>query len=124
MQKKPDQESFYEVHINKHGELMISIHAREGEPSSPVLIYDGGPHALLYRTPQQVVLLDFLHTEIRTALLQAKRVLVAEAKNYKIVREYEVTCKSVKNMPLDSMAVQPLAEKDEASRIDERHLYE
>ena len=47
MTKKPEQESFYEVHLNKYDELMISMHAREGEPNSPVLIYDGGDHALL-----------------------------------------------------------------------------
>lgn len=124
MPKKPDQESFYEVHLNKQNEVMISIHARDGEPSSPVLIYDGGPHALLYRTPQQTILLDFLHPEVRSFLKEAKQVLIAEAENFRVVREYEAACKNVTNLPLDGRGVMPLMEKEDAERVDERHLYE
>ena len=123
MTKKPEQESFYEVHLNKNNELMISLRAREGEPESPVLIYDGGDHALLYRTPQSSVLLDFIHPDARPYLLDAKQVLIAETKDYQVAREYTVTCKRVKNLPIDGTGVKPLLGKDEAKRIDERDLY-
>ena len=123
MTKKPEQESFYEVHLNKNNELMISLRAREDEPESPVLIYDGGDHALLYRTPQSSVLLDFIHPDVRPYLLDAKQVLIAETKEYQIAREYTVTCKRVKNLPIDEAGVKPLLGKDEAKRVDERDLY-
>lgn len=75
---------------------MISLHARDPEPESPVLIYDGGNHALLYRTPGSSVLLDFIHPEVRPYLLKAEQVLIAETQNYQIVREYTVVCRRVK----------------------------
>lgn len=123
MTKKPEQESFYEVHLNKNNELMISLRAREEEPESPVLIYDGGNHALLYRTPQSSVLLDFIHPDVRPYLADAKQVLIAETKDYRVAREYTVTCKRVKNLPIDEAGVRPMLEKDEAKQLDERDLY-
>ena len=123
MTKKPEQESFYEVHLNKYDELMISMHAKEGEPNSPVLIYDGGDHALLYRTPQSSVLLDFIHPEVRPYLLKANQVLIAETKDYRVTREYTAVCKRVKNLPIDENGIKPLLSKEEAEQIDERNLY-
>lgn len=121
--KTVQQESFYEVHLNKNGDIMISMHAREPEPTSAVLIYDGGEHALLYRTPESSVLLDFIHPEVRPYLLQAKQVLIAEAQNYTVVREYMATCRRVKSIPVDPAAIKPLLDKEEAQSIDERNLY-
>ena len=102
---------------------MISLHARDLEPESPVLIYDGGNHALLYRTPGSSVLLDFIHPEVRPYLLKAEQVLIAETQNYQIVREYTVVCRRVKNLPIDNAAVKPLLDKQDAAQIDERNLY-
>ena len=123
MAKKPEQESFYEFHLNKYDELMVSMHARESEPVSPVLIYDGGAHALLYRTPQSSVLLDFIHPEVRPFLEKAKQVLISETKNYQVVREYTASCKHVKNLPIDEAGIKPLLNEEEAKQIDERNLY-
>lgn len=102
---------------------MISIHARDGAPDSPVLIYDGGNHALLYRTPQSSVLLDYIHPEIREQLFKSNQVLIAETKDYKVIREYIVTCRSVKSLPIDGTGIKPLLDKEEASSIDDRDLY-
>lgn len=121
--KKTEQESFYEIHLNKHDELMISLRARDPEPESAVLIYDGGDHALLYRTPETSVLLDFIHPEARPYLLKADKVLIAETKNYRVTREYTAVCRRVKNLPIDAAAVKPLPNRAEAARIDERNLY-
>lgn len=123
MAKKPEQESFYEVHLNKHDELMFSIRAGDDEPASPVLLYDGGPHALLYRTPQSSVLLDFIHPDVCPYLMKAKQVLIAETRDYQVVREYWVACKHVKNLPIDESGVKPLLTEDEARQVDERDLY-
>ena len=121
--KKTEQESFYEIHLNKHDELMISLHARSQEPQSAVLIYDGGDHALLYRTPESSVLLDFIHPDVRPYLLKADRVLIAETQNYQVVREYTAVCRRVKNLPIDNTAIKPLLDKQDALQIDERNLY-
>ena len=123
MARKPEQESFYEIHLNKYDELMISMRAREEEPESPMLIYDGGDHALLYRTPQMSVLLDFIHPEVRPYLFKAKQVLIAETKDYQVAREYMAVCKQVKNLPIDGAGVKPMLSKEEAGQIDERDLY-
>ncbi len=123
MAKKTEQESFYEIHLNKNNELMISLRARDLEPQTPVLIYDGGDHALLYRTPQSSVLLDFIHPEARPYLFKAAEVLIAETKNYQVVREYRAACRQVKNLPIDNKAVKPLLDKTDAALIDERNLY-
>ena len=123
MPKKTEQESFYEIHLNKHNELMISLHARSPEPQSAVLIYDGGDHALLYRTPQSSVLLDFIHPEVRPFLLKAEQVLIAETQNFQVVREYTAVCKRVKNLPIDNSSVKPLLDKQDAAQLDERNLY-
>lgn len=124
MSKKPEQESFYEIHLNKRGEIMISVRAKEDEPSSPVLLYDGGEHALLYRTPENTILLDFIHPDARSALYEAPSVLIAETKRFKVVREYEAVCRRVKSLPLDNAGIAPLLGREAAKRIDERHLYE
>ncbi len=121
--KKPEQESFYEIHLNKQGELMISMRARDPEPSSPVLIYDGGDHALLYRTPESSVLLDFIHPDARTYLARVKSVLIAETRDYRVVREYTAACRFVKSLPIDAETVEPLLDRAQAEQIDERNLY-
>lgn len=122
--KKPEQETFYEVHVNKDDELMISLHARENDPVSPVIIYDGGAHALLYRTPDSTVLLDFLHPAVREYLKAAKSVLIAEVKEGTVLREYTAKCRFVKNLPLDLSAVKPMLNRKEAAQVDERSLYQ
>lgn len=124
MSKKPEQESFYELHLNKRNEIMISVRARKETPSSPVLLYDGGDHALLYRTPENTVLLDFIHPAARSALFEASSVLIAEMQNFKVVREYNAVCRRVKSLPLDNESIAPLLNKEAAKQIDERHLYE
>ena len=121
--KKPEQESFYEVHVNADNELMISIHARDAEPKAPVIIYDGGAHALLYRTPDSAVILDFLHPAVRQYLLDVTAVLMAEVKDGRVVREYTAACRRVKNLPLDLSGVKPMLSRSEAAKIDERNLY-
>ena len=123
MTKKPQQESFYELHLNKNDEVMISIHAKDGNPKSPVLLYDGGAHALLYRTPEQSILLDFIHPDARPCLARPESVLIAEASDYKVVREYSAKCRHVKNLPLDEASVRPLLDREQAEQTDERNLY-
>jgi len=120
---KAEQESFYEFHLNGENELMVSLRMRETEPRNPVLIYGGGAHALLYRTPESSVLLDFIHPAVRPYLARAKSVLVAETRDYQVVREYTAPCRQVKSLPVDVSSVKPLLDKERAERIDERDLY-
>mgnify|MGYP007135715562 CR=1 FL=1 len=123
MADRAEQESFYEFHLNGENELMVSLRARDTEPRSPVLIYDGGEHALLYRTPESSVLLDFIHPDVRPYLARAKSVLVAETRDYRVAREYVAPCRAVKSLPVDAASVKPLLDRERAEQIDERDLY-
>ena len=123
MQNKIDQENFYEIHLNKNNEIMISLKSREGIPTNPVLIYDGGEHALFYRTQNQVILLDFIHPEARKYLQEASNILFSETKNYQVIMEYNVLCKNVKNLPIDLENISKMLNRNEAKQIDERNLY-
>lgn len=123
MQNKFEQENFYEFHLNKNNELMVSLKNREENPENPVLIYDGGEHALFYRKENQVILLDFIHPQIRPYLKDTKNILFSETQNYQVVREYNVSCKIVKNLPIDIKNISNLLNKEDAKKIDERNLY-
>ncbi|MCQ2914199.1 MAG: hypothetical protein MJ247_03285 [Alphaproteobacteria bacterium] len=118
-----EQEKFYEIHLNKQNEIMISIHKKDGKPNAPVLLYDGGEHALLYRTKSQTILLDFIAPEARPYLFKSKSIFISETENYQVVDGYEVPCRQVKNLPLDKNGVSPLLNKEQASQIDDRDLY-
>lgn len=123
MQNKFEQENFYEFHLNKKNELMVSIKSRSDTPENPLLIYDGGEHALFYRKKDQVILLDFIHPEVRPFLKEAKIILFSETQNYQIIRDYNVPCKIVTNLPIDINNISQLLNKDAAKKIDDRDLY-
>jgi len=76
--KKIEIENSYDILQNKTGDTMFSILAREGEPDSPVLIYDGGAHALLCRNGGHTVILDYINPDVRPSLTHGKEVLIAE----------------------------------------------
>lgn len=123
MQNKFEQENFYEFHLNKKNELMVSLKSRDDIPVSPLLIYDGGEHALFYRKKDQVILLDFIHPEIRPYLKETKVVLFSETQNYQVIRNYNVPCKMVTSLPIDINNVSNLLDKNEAKKVDDRDLY-
>ena len=108
--RKPEQEDFYEAFLNKAGEIMFAVAFREDEPSDARILYDGGEHALFYRNTKQTILLDFLHPEIRIPLTKVTKVLISEVESDKVIREYDVSVKMVKKLPLDEANIKPLPE--------------
>ncbi|MCL2438995.1 MAG: hypothetical protein FWD15_00605 [Alphaproteobacteria bacterium] len=51
---------------------------REGEPLEPKILYDGGDHAILYRSPTEPIALEMIPKEWCAKLLKAPEVRVAE----------------------------------------------
>ncbi len=109
MNSKAVQEDFYEAFLNKDSEIMFAVAHRSNIPVQPKIIYDGKEHALFYRTPEDIIILDFLHPEIRKPLRKVTKVLISEVDAEKVVREYEVPLKLVKQLPIDHASIKPLA---------------
>ncbi|MGD9637478.1 MAG: hypothetical protein AB7U85_00290 [Alphaproteobacteria bacterium] len=107
MTKNAEQEDFYEAFLNKHDEIMFAIAFRENQPEDAKIIYDGGEHALFYRSPDKTILLDYLHPEIRDPLTKCAEVLISEVTRLKVEREYNVPVKIVKKLPLDKENIIP-----------------
>ena len=78
---------------------MLLVHARTGGVANSKIVYDGGQTALLHRTPDDIVALDFIHPAIRTDLKKKKEVLIVEVNDGAIVREYMAAVKAVKSLP-------------------------
>jgi len=71
-------EEFWDVLQNSAGDIMFCIQTRGGEPVQPEIMYSGGANALYRRRPDQFILLDEVHPDVREALCNAQEVLVAE----------------------------------------------
>jgi tetratricopeptide (TPR) repeat protein len=87
-------EEFWDVIQNSAGDIMFCIQTRTGEPVQPEILYSGGVNALYRRRPDQFILLDEVHSDVREALRNAQEVLIAEFTPYNeenkggILREY------------------------------------
>ena len=103
--KTAEQEDFYEAFLNKHNEIMFAIAFRESQPEDAKIIYDGGEHALFYRSPDKTIILDYIHPEIREPLKNSSNVLISEVTTFKVEREYNVPVKIVKQLPIDKDAI-------------------
>ena len=95
-----EQERKFNIMRNPAGDLMILLRARLEDAVSPKIAYDGGDHALLYRTDDSMIVLDFIHPDIRSDLDRVERLLVVEARDGAIVREYTVVVKHLKKIPI------------------------
>jgi tetratricopeptide (TPR) repeat protein len=71
-------EEFYDILQNSAGDIMFCIRTRDGEPVQPEILYSGGVNALYRRRPDQFILLDEVHPDVREALRNAQEVLIAE----------------------------------------------
>lgn len=94
VEKIIEQEKKFDILKNPAGELLIIIKARLTNESHPVIVYDGGEHALLYRNDENTVVLDFIHPQVRADLINKKRVLIVEAQGNSVIREYFSTVKA------------------------------
>lgn len=92
----------YEIVISDEGIPLFAIPYCEQKPEKPVLLYDGGNHATLFRSDNDVILLDYLPEEIRPVLDTCGWVVMIEKNKTSndVARDYKVLIKKIKNNPL------------------------
>ena len=95
-----EQERNYNILRNPAGDLMILIRARLNNATHPKIIYNGGKHAVLYRNEGNTIVLDFIHPSVRPDLERVLNLLVVEAHDGSIIREYMAEVKHMKEIPL------------------------
>ena len=94
-----EQEKNFNILQNESGNLLFLVKSRKDEPVDPVIVYDGGEHALLYRNNNNTVILDDIHPAVRKTLRRKKQVLVVETNNGNIVHEYIANVSTLKKNP-------------------------
>jgi hypothetical protein len=67
----------YHVYVNDSSLLFLVDHRWKGKPDAPKLYYSGGDHALLYRSPGQIILFEYLvdWSDDRTACVAALKTI-------------------------------------------------
>ena len=93
-----EQEEYYKVIITNEGILVFMIKSHPSEPVKPFLLYDGGPHATLYRTADQTIALDYLDERMPEILDASDKVLIIELDDEieDVLRSYEAPVKHIK----------------------------
>ena len=99
-QQLVEQEKRFNILKNPSGDLMILIRARMDDAAQPKIVYNGGKHAVLYRNGENTIVLDFIHPSIRADLEQAMALLVVEAHDGSVIREYMAEVKHMREIPL------------------------
>ncbi len=94
------QANSYAIQPTKENKLVVEIPALSSKPEKPVLIYDKGDHALLYRNTEEGMVLDYIHPEIREKLFQAETVAVCEfdIQKEEVLYFYDVAVQHVPNI--------------------------
>lgn len=95
-----EQEKKYDILKNAAGDLLFIIKARLTNEEKPTIVYDGGEHALFYRNKENTIVLDYINPNIRQHLEKAFKVLVVEARDSSIIREYFSDVKFEENLSL------------------------
>ena len=88
----------YSILQDPNGDLLLMIEAQEGEPDTPLFIYDGHDTALLCRTFVSCVKLYHIAEDAREHLLAANQIFIAEIQGTEIVRDYYASVKIVPNV--------------------------
>lgn len=101
------QECSYCVFPSEEGIYVVAVSSRPTDPFNPVVLYDGGEHALLFRNAEDVIVLDYLNPALQTPLFEAKQVEVAEVdpQTHALGRHYSATVKQIKHLPSFELAV-------------------
>lgn len=102
-----EKEDAYVVLPTTEDDLVFAIAVREQEPDDPRLLYDGDEHALLMRGEKEVIVLDYLNSEVQNMLKRSQNISIAEI-DYKeklMVRDYAVPVQRVVSYPVD---IEPL----------------
>ena len=100
-QLMPVQEKNYFVIPCKENRLIFAITARDTKEQDPIILYDGGKHALFYRNKEETIILDYLDNRVKPSLLTGQNIAFTEIdpESEKMVRQYPVQVRIVKKMP-------------------------
>lgn len=98
-----EKEDAYVALPTTEDEVIFAISVKTGEPKAPHLLYDGAEHALLYRNEKEVVLLDYLNSEVQRMLQGAQKIYIAEIdyKEKQLIRDYTAPVEKVASYPIN-----------------------
>lgn len=100
-----EKQNFFEIIENKYGELAIFIDARDGEPVSPVLEFDGKKTALLHRDERRSIILDNIDPETKGVLAESEVVMIVELRSEMVERVYAVAVENVDEIILNGRRI-------------------
>lgn len=83
------------------GDLYIFLQAKKEHPDEPRVIYDGYDHAIFMRRPEERIILDYIHPEVRDQLRKARRVVMVETILENIKESYYADMQVVDKIPVD-----------------------
>ncbi len=94
-------EKKYTIAEGTAGELYFFISAKRNNPINPQIVYDGQDHAILVRSPDDKIILDYINPQVRDKLRKASQVIVVESIMDNIKDSYCTIMHMVDKIPLD-----------------------
>lgn len=97
------QEKQYQILPTTDKGLVFAITMKPGAVRDPRVLYDGGNHALLYRSDEDVVILDFLEPRAKRMMQNLSKAHICEI-DYdmeEVEHLYEVHIHQIFQMPFD-----------------------
>ena len=91
----------YAVKRDEDDNLLIFLPQPDGIKDNPVILYDGGEHALFSRNRGQNIVLDYVNPEMRRELSTAAECMVAEVRGQNVADHYRAVVRHVDNIPVD-----------------------
>ncbi len=85
----------------EEGEIYVFLTAKKNQPQMPKIIYDGKDHAIFLRNPEQKIILDYIHPDVRDKLRKAKEVVIVETLLENIKDSYIAQMQMVEHIPVD-----------------------
>ena len=93
-----EKQDFFEIIEKKYGELAVFIDARDGNPSEPLLQFDGKKTALLIRDERRSIILDNIDQETCNVLAESEVVMIVELRAEMVERVYAVPVENVEEI--------------------------
>ena len=97
----------YTTFLTEKGDLVIVIpFIKNSQALNAKILYDGKEHALFYRRPEEVIVLDYLNEVAQIVLCQAGKILMFEVdiESQKIISDYFVPVIKTEKMPQIELA--------------------
>ena len=92
----------YNCFLTENGDVVLAIpFVDQDVPKNAEVLYAGGEHALFCKTPEKVIILDYLNEAVRPQIKKADRILLFEinSETQEIVNDYFVPVKHIKKLP-------------------------